>query len=318
MSSHRGETRNHYEAAKSIESSRTSSTGRSSMTNAFNVVKNITKNNMESSVGNSLKKFTHYRHHYRRTRLSPLACFDDAVVPTEGGKRNTGDLGVFFLIATIRRNLCRPSVLLPLFGHSDDKLKKEDSHTELRKRSPISLVIQLLAERQLNRGVVADVFEPERLSPASAEANARIAGFRRLADGRAYPGVGAAIARGTKRQVGAHEERQELELEKLKLMNANRSRPGRSSLNNQEMAYAREAYEYNKSIEESAKRPSLVQWFAQLSDEGCTQTQFIEQAKRYLENRYKLFMQTANAEHLRHAHRDGILSILNLWIARQT
>ncbi|KAL1404185.1 hypothetical protein pipiens_019017 [Culex pipiens pipiens] len=48
------------------------------------------------------------------------------------------------------------------------------------------------------------------------------------------------------------------------------------------------------------------------ADKGCTQTQFIEQAKRYLENRYKLFMQTANAEHLRDAHRDGILSILNL------
>ncbi|EDS26948.1 nuclear pore complex protein nup93 [Culex quinquefasciatus] len=136
--------------------------------------------------------------------------------------------------------------------------KRKVGQAELRKRSTISLVIQLLAERQLNRGVVADVFEPERLSPASAEANARIAGFRRLADGRAYPGVGAAIAR------------------------LPDQRPGHAGL----------------------------------SDKGCTQTQFIEQAKRYLENRYKLFMQTANAEHLRDAHRDGILSILNLWIAR--
>ncbi|EDS25850.1 nuclear pore complex protein Nup93 [Culex quinquefasciatus] len=118
---------------------------------------------------------------------------------------------------------------------------------------------------------------------------------------------------------------------------------GRSSLNNQEMAYAREVYEYNKLINEGAMRPSLVQRFAQVADgfndskvgdiweimkymtnvtpsprtqdplrARCTQTQFIEQAKRYLENRYKLFMQTVIAEHLRDAQRGGIPSILNL------
>ncbi|KAL1377583.1 hypothetical protein pipiens_016166 [Culex pipiens pipiens] len=118
---------------------------------------------------------------------------------------------------------------------------------------------------------------------------------------------------------------------------------GRSSLNNQKMAYAREVYEYNKLINEGAMRPSLVQRFAQVADgfndskvsdiweimkympsvkpsprtqdplrARCTQTQFIEQAKRYLENRYKLFMQTVIAEHLRDAQRGGISSILNL------
>ncbi|KAL1377743.1 hypothetical protein pipiens_016050 [Culex pipiens pipiens] len=118
---------------------------------------------------------------------------------------------------------------------------------------------------------------------------------------------------------------------------------GRSSLNIQKMAYAREVYEYNKLINEGAMRPSLVQRFAQVADgfkdskvsgiweimkympsvkpsprtqdplrARCTQTQFIEQAKRYLENRYKLFMQTVIAEHLRDAQRGGISSILNL------
>lgn len=36
----------------------------------------------------------------------------------------------------------------------------------------------------------------------------------------------------------------------------------RSTLNNQEMAYAREVYEYNKLVIEGALRPSLVQRFA--------------------------------------------------------
>ncbi|KAL9692103.1 hypothetical protein quinque_000048, partial [Culex quinquefasciatus] len=88
---------------------------------------------------------------------------------------------------------------------------------------------------------------------------------------------------------------------------------GRSSLNNQKMAYAREVYEYNKLINEGAMRPSLVQRFAQVADGfNDSKTQFIEQAKRYLENRYKLFMQTVIAEHLRDAQRGGISSILNL------
>lgn len=99
---------------------------------------------------------------------------------------------------------------------------------------------------------------------------------------------------------------------------------GRSSLNNQEMAYAREVYEYNKLISEGAMRPSLVQRFAHVAEsfndskvndiweimkymtnvKPTPRTQdplrartdsceFIEQAKRYLENRYKLFMQTS-------------------------
>lgn len=118
---------------------------------------------------------------------------------------------------------------------------------------------------------------------------------------------------------------------------------GRSSLNNQEMAYAREVYEYNKLISEGAMRPSLVQRFAHVAESfndskvndiweimkymtnvtpsprtqdplrvRHTQTQFIDQAKRYLENRYKLFMQTVISEHLRDAQRGGIPSIMNL------
>ncbi|KAL1389145.1 hypothetical protein pipiens_012592 [Culex pipiens pipiens] len=152
------------------------------------------------------------------------------------------------------------------------------------------------------------------------------------------------VAGGAERQVGAHDERL------VKLMNALvgpsqnwmdiRKGPeqttlnestfgGRSSLNNQKMAYAREVYEYNKLINEGAMRPSLVQrdiWeimkympsvkpSPRTKDPlraRCTQTQFIEQAKRYLENRYKLFMQTVIAEHLRDAQRGGISSILNL------
>lgn len=40
---------------------------------------------------------------------------------------------------------------------------------------------------------------------------------------------------------------------------------GKSSLNSQEMAYAREVYEYNKLVIEGAVRPSLVQRFAQVA-----------------------------------------------------
>lgn len=42
------------------------------------------------------------------------------------------------------------------------------------------------------------------------------------------------------------------------------------------------------------------------------QTQFIEQGKKYLENRYKMFMTTVVSEHLREAQRGGIPSTLNL------
>ncbi|EDS28883.1 nuclear pore complex protein Nup93 [Culex quinquefasciatus] len=110
---------------------------------------------------------------------------------------------------------------------------------------------------------------------------------------------------------------------------------GRSSLNNKKGS--------GGLINEGAMRPSLVQRFAQVADgfndskvsdiweimnympsvkpsprtqdplrARCIQTQFIEQAKRYLENRYKLFMQTVIAEHLRDVQRGGISSILNL------
>lgn len=76
-------------------------------------------------------------------------------------------------------------------------------------------------------------------------------------------------------------------LEKLKLMNAligpsqnwidirklpeqtilnDTTYSGRSCLNNQEMAYAREVYAYNKVIIEGALRPSLVQKFSQVAE----------------------------------------------------
>lgn len=41
---------------------------------------------------------------------------------------------------------------------------------------------------------------------------------------------------------------------------------GKSCLNNQEMAYAREVYEYNKMVIEGAHRPSLVQRFAAVAE----------------------------------------------------
>lgn len=41
---------------------------------------------------------------------------------------------------------------------------------------------------------------------------------------------------------------------------------GRSSLNSQEMAYAREVHEYNKLVCEGAMRPSLIQRFAQVAE----------------------------------------------------
>ncbi|XP_053681356.1 nuclear pore complex protein Nup93-1-like [Anopheles nili] len=118
---------------------------------------------------------------------------------------------------------------------------------------------------------------------------------------------------------------------------------GRSSLNSQEMAYAREVHEYNKLVCEGSMRPSLIQRFAQVAVSfndsrvndvwevmkymtnvtpiprsqdpmkvRCSQHLFINQAKRYLENRYKLFMQTVIADHLREARRGGVPSVLNL------
>lgn len=40
--------------------------------------------------------------------------------------------------------------------------------------------------------------------------------------------------------------------------------------------------------------------------------QFVEQSKKYLENRYKVYMSTVIADHLRDAQRGGIPSTLNL------
>ncbi|XP_050082898.1 nuclear pore complex protein Nup93-1-like [Anopheles aquasalis] len=118
---------------------------------------------------------------------------------------------------------------------------------------------------------------------------------------------------------------------------------GRSSLNSQEMAYAAEVHDYNKLVCEGAMRPSLVQRFAQVAETfndsrindiwevmkymtnvtpipktqdpmkvRCSQLLFIDQAKRYLENRYKLFMQTVVSDNLREARRGGVPSVLNL------
>lgn len=140
---------------------------------------------------------------------------------------------------------------------------------------------------------------------------------------------------------------------------------GRSSLDNQEMAYAREVFDYNKLIIGGALRPSLVQRFAVIAQgfndavsgaskiivstsnlisnilnfqkvnemwnimkymtnvtpfpktqdplKGRNQKiQLIEQAKKYLEDRYKEFMSTVIKDHLRDAQRGGIPSTMNL------
>lgn len=118
---------------------------------------------------------------------------------------------------------------------------------------------------------------------------------------------------------------------------------GRSTLNRVEMAYAREIYNYNNMILKGASRPNLVQKFGIISEEfgdskiteiwdimkymvnvtplsrskdpiksRSEMTQFIEQAKKYLENRYKVYMQTVISGNLREAQRGGIPSTFNL------
>lgn len=118
---------------------------------------------------------------------------------------------------------------------------------------------------------------------------------------------------------------------------------GRSTLNRVEMAYAREIYNYNNLILKGASRPNLVHKFAHVSEElgdpkvteiwdimkymvnvtplsrnkdpiksRSEMNQFIEQAKKYLENRYKIYMQTVISGNLRDAQRGGIPSTFNL------
>lgn len=124
----------------------------------------------------------------------------------------------------------------------------------------------------------------------------------------------------------------------------NETRYGRcSTLDNQEMAYVRVVHEYNKLVAEGAIRPSLIQMFANtvntfndfkineiwdimkymVNIPPIPKTQdairsrverphLIVQAKKYLENRYKLYMQTVSSENLREAQRGGIPSTFNL------
>lgn len=114
---------------------------------------------------------------------------------------------------------------------------------------------------------------------------------------------------------------------------------GKSSLDFQEMAYAREVYEYNKLVIEGALRPSLIQRFAKVAQKfndakineiweimtymtnvaPLTKAQdplksrarnyeFVKQAKHYLEKRYELFMSAFVQDNLRAAQRGGIPS----------
>ena len=109
------------------------------------------------------------------------------------------------------------------------------------------------------------------------------------------------------------------------------------------MAYAREVYEYNAIVIKGAFRPNLVQKFAKVAatfeDPKVNEiweimkymvdvtpvsrnrdpmqsrqqvTQFVEQAKKYLENRYKVYMTTIISGNLREAQRGGVPSIFNL------
>ncbi|XP_031627562.1 nuclear pore complex protein Nup93-1-like [Contarinia nasturtii] len=118
---------------------------------------------------------------------------------------------------------------------------------------------------------------------------------------------------------------------------------GKSNLNNQEMAYACEVYEYNKLVIAGGLRPNLVEKFSKIATQfndtkvneiweiitymtnvtplpktqdpfktRNTKFEFVAQAKKYLEYRYKLFMQTYIADRLPDAQRGGIPSVFNL------
>uniref|UniRef100_A0A1A9ZUH8 Nuclear pore protein n=1 Tax=Glossina pallidipes TaxID=7398 RepID=A0A1A9ZUH8_GLOPL len=117
----------------------------------------------------------------------------------------------------------------------------------------------------------------------------------------------------------------------------------RSCLNNIEMAYAREVHDYNAVVIKGAFRPNLVQKFSEIAknfkDSNVCDIweimkymvdvtpvsrhrdplqsrnrikQFVEQAKKYLENRYKLYMSSIIGSNLREAQRGGIPSTFNL------
>ncbi|XP_055914053.1 nuclear pore complex protein Nup93-1-like [Eupeodes corollae] len=123
----------------------------------------------------------------------------------------------------------------------------------------------------------------------------------------------------------------------------NETSGSRSCLNHIEMAYAREVCEYNALVNKGALRPNLVQKFAKIAENfedqkiteiweimkymvnvtpvsrsrdpiqsRCKVHQFIDQAKKYLENRYKLYMSTIISGNLREAQRGGVPSIFNL------
>lgn len=114
-----------------------------------------------------------------------------------------------------------------------------------------------------------------------------------------------------------------------------------SILTSQEIAYAREVYEYNKYVLEGALRPNLIQKFAKLADQfndskvtemweimkymvnvpSFPRTQdplrsriqnphLISQGKKYLENRYKIYMTKIAAE--QNARLGGVPSNYNL------
>ncbi|KAI9580747.1 nuclear pore complex protein Nup93-1-like [Glossina fuscipes] len=117
----------------------------------------------------------------------------------------------------------------------------------------------------------------------------------------------------------------------------------RSCLNNVEIAYAQEVYDYNVKVIKGALRPNLVQKFSEVAKnfqdtnvcdiweimkymvdvtpvprhrdplQSRTQIkQFVEQAKKYLEDRYKLYMSTILSSNLREAQRGGIPGTFNL------
>uniref|UniRef100_A0A1A9WVB1 Nuclear pore protein n=1 Tax=Glossina brevipalpis TaxID=37001 RepID=A0A1A9WVB1_9MUSC len=117
----------------------------------------------------------------------------------------------------------------------------------------------------------------------------------------------------------------------------------RSCLNNTEMAYAREVYDYNAVVIKGAFRPNLVQKFSKVAlnfkdtnvndiwkimkymvdvtpvsrnvdplQSRAQIAQFVDQAKKYLENRYKVYMSTIISKNLREARRGGVPSTFNL------
>lgn len=107
----------------------------------------------------------------------------------------------------------------------------------------------------------------------------------------------------------------------------------KSSLNSVQMAYAKEVSDYNRY--DKAMRPSLVEKFSNVAQtfndkkiidmweiikfvsnirpipknqdpvKHRFQSEFVDQAKKYLEKQYRIFMQTVISEHLRESQRGG-------------